>query len=385
MNPEYKAVHGGVKILDEHKGEVECVFATLNVVDKDGDVTVPGAFKEGQIVAISQHGHTIWDGTAPVGKGTIRTTGNEAIFSGQFFMDMAAARDTFHAVKGMGEHGQWSYGFQTLSAKPGEMAGQKVKFLLEQDVFEVSPVLRGAGVGTRTTSAKNQTGTPGGRGPAVAALYRAIPTHETPTSTKRWDVVAAGNLGGLSIAELRAKHACVDVSMEPTDPAAYLFDHHDPDGSANIRRCLLGIAKLNGAKGAPSLPEDVRSAVYDHLADHLRDGDRDAPDLHDGQSTLKFYDHLLITLADVQATRERSGEVVALRSKRRETSRRDTKASERAPASVLAPISVDLLEWITDELRQLKALVDTPQEDMTREQMRFMREKFVRENPDLIH
>ncbi len=383
---QYKAVAGGVKVLDMDKGEVECVFATLGVKDKDGDVTVPGAFKEGQVVAISQHGHTIWDGSAPVGKGQIFTEGHEAVFKGQFFMDMAAARDTFHAVKGMAEHGQWSYGFQTTKSQPGDFQGEKVKFLLEQDVFEVSPVLRGAGVGTRTTSAKqarqNSTA-PTERGSAVAALYRAIPTHETAATTKRWNPPAS--LADLSIDQLRAKHAAVDVTMEPTDPAAYLFDHHDETGAANIRRCLLGIARLNGAKGAPSLPADVRQSVYDHLADHLRDGDRDAPELHDGTpDKLKFYDHLLITLADVQATRERSAEVVALRSKRREMSRRDTKASERSPASVLAPISVDLLEWITDELRQLKSLVDTPQEDLAREQIRFMREQFILDNPDLI-
>lgn len=377
---QYKAVSGGVKLLDENKGEVECVFATLNVVDNDGDVTVPGAFKEGQTVAISQHGHTIWDGTAPVGRGEIVTVGNEAIFKGQFFMDMAAARDTFHAVKGMGEHGQWSYGFKTLNAKPGEFAGQKVNFLLEQDVFEVSPVLRGAGVGTRTTSAKRHKTEE--RGTAVAALWRPIPTHETPTSTRRWDPPGAKGLEGLGIDQLRLKHAAVDGAMDPDDSAAYLFDHHHgPQGEANVRRCLLGIAQLNGAKGGPVLPEDVRQSVYDHLADHLRDADRDPPELKTGPSDqLKFTDHLLVTLADVMGVLDRSEEVVALRTKRREKSRRDAKASERAPASVLSPISVDLLEWLHDEMRRMKALVDTPQEDLTREQLRWMREQFIRDN-----
>ena len=93
---QYKTLAGDVSIKSEAKGEVEAVFARLNVVDHDGDVTVPGAFKEGQTVAISQHGHTIWDGTAPVGKGTIHTVGETAVFRGKFFMDMQAARDTFH-------------------------------------------------------------------------------------------------------------------------------------------------------------------------------------------------------------------------------------------------------------------------------------------------
>jgi hypothetical protein len=377
---QYKSIMGDVAIKSESKGEVEAVFARLNVIDHDGDVTVPGAFKEGQTVAISQHGHTIWDGTAPVGKGTIHTVGDTAVFRGKFFMDMQAARDTFHAVKGMAEHGQWSYGFNTLTAEPGQLGGKDVKFLKELEVFEVSPVLRGAGIGTMTTSAKQRsdTNSDSERGSAVAALWKAISTHETPTTTKRW---SATDLKGSTIDELRAKHAAVDAAMDPDDPAAYAFEHHDETGAASVRQCLLGIARLNGAKGGPSLPDAVRKSVYDHLADHLRDGDRDAPDLRDMSASLdslKFYDHLLVTLADVQMTNARSHEVVALRSKRREASRRNTKASERAPASVLSPVSVDLLDWLHDELRQLKALVDTPQEDLERERIRFIREEFLR-------
>lgn len=377
---QYKAIMGDVAIKSESKGEVEAIFARLNTIDHDGDVTVPGAFKEGQTVAISQHGHTIWDGTAPVGKGTIHTVGDTAIFRGKFFMDMQAARDTFHAVKGMAEHGQWSYGFNTLKAEPGDMNGRKVKFLKELEVFEVSPVLRGAGIGTATVSAKQQSKSPDNdrKGSAVAALYKAIPTHETPTTIKRWTPV---DCKGSTIDQLRAKHAAVNAAMDPDDPAAYAFEHHDDTGSANIRQCLLGIARLNGAKGAPSLPDDVRKSVYDHLADHLRDGDRDAPDLRDmsvPMDQLKFYDHLLIALADNSLVINRSAEVVAKRSERRNASRRDTKASERAPASVLSPISVDLLNWLHDDMRRLKALVDTPQEDLERERMRFIREEFLR-------
>lgn len=377
---QYKTLAGDVSIKSEVKGEVEAVFARLNVVDHDGDVTVPGAFKEGQTVAISQHGHTIWDGTAPVGKGTIHTVGDTAVFRGKFFMDMQAARDTFHAVKGMAEHGQWSYGFNTLTAEPGQLGGKDVKFLKELEVFEVSPVLRGAGIGTSTVSAKQHKTTNGG-GP-VAALWSPIKTHETAVTAKRWLPM---DMTGMGIPELRAKHAAVQLDMDPEDPKAYLFDHHDASGAASMMPCVKGIAMLNGARNGPDLPDDVAKAVYDHLADHLRDGDREPPTfLKAAEGKFTFYEQAAVTLADLESLLERADEVVHLRAQRQQqkfASKRAEKAAQAAQATVLPPVSTEMLEWIADADRRLKALIDTPAEDLMRERLRFMREEFLRNNP----
>src|SRR5213595_1548806 len=62
-------------------GEVTALFARLNVVDADGDVTLSGAFTEGAPVVISAYGHTSWGGALPVGKGTIGTRGDLALLS----------------------------------------------------------------------------------------------------------------------------------------------------------------------------------------------------------------------------------------------------------------------------------------------------------------
>src|SRR3990172_3589 len=51
------------------QGLVTAVFATLNVIDEDGDVTIPGAFGE-QSVKLAAWGHG-WD-KLPVGRGAIR-------------------------------------------------------------------------------------------------------------------------------------------------------------------------------------------------------------------------------------------------------------------------------------------------------------------------
>lgn len=145
---------GRVHIKDAAKGEVTAVFSTLGVIDLDGDVTVPGAFEEGAPVRISAYGHSSWSGALPVGKGTIRTEGSEAILEGQFFMDTTAGRDTFTVVKELGEQQEWSYGFDVEERSFGKQDDRDVQFLKKLKVHEVSPVLLGAGVGTRTIGAK---------------------------------------------------------------------------------------------------------------------------------------------------------------------------------------------------------------------------------------
>lgn len=145
----------GFEIKDADQGSVQAVFSTFDVIDSDGDVTRAGAFEEGAPVRISAYGHTSWQGVLPVGKGTIRQTKTEAILDGQFFMDTTAGRDTFTVVKELGDLGEWSYGYDPVEFSFGEFDNQNVRFLTKLKVHEVSPVLLGAGVNTRTLVAKS--------------------------------------------------------------------------------------------------------------------------------------------------------------------------------------------------------------------------------------
>jgi hypothetical protein len=150
----------GVEVKDADSGLVEAVFSTFNVKDRDGDVTRPGAFTDGTPVRISAYGHASWgrEGVPmlPVGKGAIRQTATEAIFSGQFFMDTIAGRETFLTVKAMGELQEWSYSVHPEKASFGDFNGQRVQFLDKlKGPHEVSPVLAGAGLNTRTLAVKS--------------------------------------------------------------------------------------------------------------------------------------------------------------------------------------------------------------------------------------
>jgi HK97 family phage prohead protease len=144
-----------VQVKDADKGEVTAVFSTFDAIDSDGDVTKAGAFEDGAQVVISAYGHASWNGVLPVGKGVIRAGAKEAVLDGAFFINTTQGRDTFEAVKALGELGQWSYGYDVTKHSFGEFDGKQVRFLEGLKVHEVSPVLVGAGVGTRTLAAKS--------------------------------------------------------------------------------------------------------------------------------------------------------------------------------------------------------------------------------------
>jgi hypothetical protein len=144
----------GVEMKErDDRVEVEAVFATLDVKDHDGDVTVKGAFGS-QPVRISDWNHSTWGGARPVGKGIITEEGNEAVFRGEFFKTQAAT-EMRETLKGLGELAEWSYGFDVDESEPGQKDGEKVRVLKKMTVHEVSPVLKGAGLGTHTRFVKS--------------------------------------------------------------------------------------------------------------------------------------------------------------------------------------------------------------------------------------
>lgn len=137
---------------DGHEGEFSAIFSTLNVIDKDQDVTLPGAFGDGEAVRIGHWGHK---DELPAGRGVIHTDGLKAWVEGRFFTDTQTGREHYLTVKNLGELQEWSYGYDVLDSSPGQFDGQDVRFLKKLKVIEVSPVMRGAGVDTMTTDIKN--------------------------------------------------------------------------------------------------------------------------------------------------------------------------------------------------------------------------------------
>ena len=141
------------------EGRVTAVIATLGVIDHDEDVSLAGTFQEGAAVLVSEYGHSAFMGNAPVGKGAIRVDGNDVIAEAQYFMDTTRGREAFLTVKNVAELQQWSYGYDVVEFHVGPFEeSENVRYLDKVDAFEISPVLRGAGIDTRTVDVKGAEG-----------------------------------------------------------------------------------------------------------------------------------------------------------------------------------------------------------------------------------
>lgn len=150
------------------KGEVTAEVATLNVKDKDEDVTRPGFFGTQDVKMVLSHD---W-GTVMLGKGQVSDSdGKVARFEGKMNLDEAdvEARAVFSRLKFDLDNPppliEWSYGFRLhkggrVPFKNDEQFGDGYFLQPLGDgspgakVDEVSPVLVGAGEGTGTTSVK---------------------------------------------------------------------------------------------------------------------------------------------------------------------------------------------------------------------------------------
>lgn len=165
-----------LEVKDAEKGEVEAIVATLGVVDKDEDIIRPDAIPDGSKVTMSAYGHDAVWGARPAGKGKLFIEGNKAVFRGRLFLATTDGRDTFECLKEMGGDQQWSFGFHILGAEVPSAEEKKRgarRILTKLDAFEVSPVLIGAGVGTRTVGVKEETPPPAPTPEQVAAEAEA--------------------------------------------------------------------------------------------------------------------------------------------------------------------------------------------------------------------
>ena len=143
----------------EMKGEGEAGlatarFATLNVRDLDGDVTLPGAFGK-QTVLLADWAH---DSRSPsIGRADIREEGDQALGDIRFNLKMFRGNEAYQSIAMSQELQEWSYAYQIPEggAYQGDFEGQQVRFLKAVKVIHLSPVEQGAGIGTATLDIKS--------------------------------------------------------------------------------------------------------------------------------------------------------------------------------------------------------------------------------------
>lgn len=277
MTPEQKSITTEIKLSDE-KGAFEAVIATFGVVDSDGDIVEPGAFSDRPAPIMPAHDH----GSVALGKARIEERGEQAVAVGRFNLDVAAARDWHSAIKfdlaDPPAVQEWSWGYYVLDGAPGESEGRQVRRLHSLDVTEISPVLRGASVGTRTLAAK------------------ALERHTTETSDAPWDRVE--NLRRLTP---EARKALGDL------PLHHFVGEKGDEGPASTRACIAGIAALAIAPGVKG-----RRVAYDHLAGHLKDAGIEPPELP-SEPSLSLVHQVQLARYDAEAAVERIRSVSEMR------------------------------------------------------------------------
>lgn len=136
-------------------------LATLSGVDLDGDTYMPGAFswKEGGeqwVPILPAHNR----GAMPIGKSRVYEEGGVAFAELHLNLETAAGKEwqshlKFDLAKGKPAQ-EWSYGFGTVEAVHEQRGDDRIRVLKRVDVHEVSPVVRGAGVGTATLAMKSR-------------------------------------------------------------------------------------------------------------------------------------------------------------------------------------------------------------------------------------
>jgi HK97 family phage prohead protease len=173
---------------DAPAGSLQATFSRFHTVDRDGDLTLPSAFEDGQRVPL------VWSHqwTQPVGDGTIRVLPDRAVFEGQFWTDTIDGEQAYKKVKRAGDLQEYSYGYIIRDAGPGTHDGQPVRVLKSLEILEVSPVLKGAGVNTGTEHIKSD---------ATVDRWGWAPARSTAFSRAEWDRIRADVAGWRATAE----------------------------------------------------------------------------------------------------------------------------------------------------------------------------------------
>jgi hypothetical protein len=222
------------------KGSIIAVFSTLNVIDHQNDMILPGAFGE-QKVRMSAYGHGSWGsglGALPVGKGRIYEQGDRGIFDGAFFLTTSAGRETYETVKAMGELQEWSYALPEVDSEMRSIEGKNVRAIKRVRVPEVSPVLLGASIGTQTLDVKSNP-------PEGARLVDQIGT-----------LLAGAREVGMRVQEVAEKRAKDGRKVSPVtmaEAAELASQMHDV------------VSMLDSLAQEPEAPVDTKEALREYL------------------------------------------------------------------------------------------------------------------------
>lgn len=299
MDIERKTIQ--LQLKEDKEGSFKARIATLNVIDKDGDVTLPGAFPDGITVLVSAYQHGSWMGELPVGKAVINESGEDVIAEGEFNLKTQAGKDHYESVKFSGGLQEWSYGFKVDESEEEDRDGQKVRLLKKLTPYEISPVLLGSGIETETLAIKSEA-------------KGVIPYKETPKAPEdeTWD--AGKEVKEADIDDLKVMSAWYDSKNADTKDA-YKLPHHKASGSHSVvwKGVAAAMGALRGARGGVAIPAGDKKGVYNHLVKHYKQFDKEPPEFRALDDGLTYADQAETALAAVDDLVTRTKSLADLR------------------------------------------------------------------------
>jgi HK97 family phage prohead protease len=276
---EYATVPVEWKATDDGSGEVEGYAATFGNVDLQGDMILKGAFKR-----TLDH----WASA----KGRIPLVdGHMAADTERLLGSVASAKEDavglrFRAVFSEVQRAQDA----RRKAIEGHLTGVSIGWLPDPGVPDAITFQEGSQGIVRVLKAIrlleiSLTPIPANPEATLTAAKTAIGPHSTGTTDSgRWDAAANERRLPNSAAALRAAHAWREPGADPDAKSSYKFIHHvvaegGQVGAAHLTGCSAAIAVLNGGRGGANIPDADRRGVWNHVAAHLRAGDREPPAL----------------------------------------------------------------------------------------------------------
>lgn len=207
-----------IESVDE-AGKGRARLAQLSAIDSDGDTYQPGAFSwpegGGQwVMMIPAHDRR----AMPFGKAWVFEEGDWALADFTLNLDTIPGREWHAALKfdlATGKPVQeYSYGFQTLDADSAQRGSAWSRRLKKLKLDEISPVLRGAGVGTGTVTIKSAELKEAKFAPLIAGLGELATAIEADPTM----------LSATGLKQLGDIHAALGKALEPNADGDQLVD-----------------------------------------------------------------------------------------------------------------------------------------------------------------
>lgn len=294
MNPTTDSKYQLKAFAETVEGKLLAV-ASEEVADRDGDVIALDGWdlKNFKMNPVLMWLHMMDGNTMPIGKankiGIKEVDGKRKLIFEPEFHDLTPEASTIKQMYEAGYLKAFSVGFQPKEWERISADGEfppRYKYT-KQELIEISavpiPALPSAVIiDNAKKSGMDVTIVKGFLKEFENAKQKgALPYKETPTAPvdEPWDAAAEMMACDNDMMKLKAICAWFD-SEKPDVKSSYKLPHHKADGEHPVvwKGVAAAMAALLGARGGTAIPDGDRKAVYNHLAKHYAQFEKQPPE-----------------------------------------------------------------------------------------------------------